>query len=64
MIIKIIYNFKSFLKIHFWKGFQLKVFENRRTFTKKTCFAYNHADERKANYSLRDLFSTNQGNGS
>ena len=31
----IIINVKSFLKIHFFAGFQLPVFENKRTFIKK-----------------------------
>ena len=66
MIIKIIYKNISqrFPENTFLAGFQLTVFENRCNFKKKSYFANNHADERKAKHSLRDLFGPNQENGS
>ena len=49
-----------------WKtfiaGFQLKVFENKRTFMRKVVLHTTTLVQ--ARKVLRDLFSTNQGNGS
>ena len=66
MIIKIIYKNISqrFPENTFLAGFQLTVFQSRCNFKKKSYFAYNHADERKAKHSLRDLFGPNPENGS
>ena len=50
-----------------WKdifaGFQLTVFENKRTFMKKAVLHTTTLMHCKARKVLRDLFSTNQGNG-
>ena len=47
-----------------WKdifsGFQLTVFENKRSFTKKTVLYTTTLMHYKARQVLRDLFSTNQ----
>ena len=45
-------------------GFQLTVFEDKRTFMKKTVLHTTTLMHCKAWQVLRDLFSTNQGNGS
>ena len=50
----VIINAKSFLEIHFFAGFQLTVLENKLTFMKEVAVHTN----------TRDLFSTNQRNGS
>ena len=57
----IIFIVKSFLKIHFC-GIQLTVFRKLTSFYEKSRIACNHFDARK--HSLRDLFSTDQENGS
>ena len=45
-------------------GFQLTVVENKRTFMKKTVLHTVTLMHFKARQVLRDLFSTDQGNGS
>ena len=51
-----------------WKdifmGFQLTVVENKRTFMKKSVLHTATLMDCKARQVLRDLFSTNQENGS
>ena len=60
----IIINVKSFLERYFFAGFQLTVFENKRTFMEKAVLHTTTLMHCKARKLLRDLFSTNQGNGS
>ena len=45
-------------------GFQLTVFENKRTFMKKAVLYTTTLMQYKARHVLRNLFSTDQGNGS
>ena len=51
-----------------WKnifaGVQLIVFENERTFMKKAVLHKTSLMHSKARQALRDLITTNQGNGS
>ena len=35
---------KMIINVNIFAGFQLTVFENKRTFVKKICTAYNHSD--------------------
>ena len=48
----------------FFAGFQVTVLENKRTFMKKVAVHTTALMHCKARQLLRDLFSTNQGNGS
>ena len=48
----------------FFAGFQLTVFENKRTFMKKAVLHAPFLMHCKARKVLRNLFSTTQGNGS
>ena len=48
----------------FFAGFQLTVFENKRTFMKKAVLHTTTLIHYKARQVLRDQFSTNQRNGS
>ena len=54
-------NHKNSLEICFW--FQLTVFENKSTFMKKTVLHTTTLIHCKTRNLLRDLFSTNKGNG-
>ena len=45
-------------------GFQITVFENKRTFIKKTVLYTTTLMHCKARQVLRNLFRTNQGKGS
>ena len=60
----IIINVKSFLEGHFFAGFQLTVFENKRTFMRKAVLRTTTLMHCKDRQVLCNLFSANQGNGS
>ena len=59
-MIIIIINVKGFLEIHFCGISILTVFENKFTFMKKSCTAYNHSDALQAKQVLRDLILTKE----
>ena len=48
----------------FSAGFQLTIFENKRTFMKKAVLHTTNLMHCKARKVLRDLFTISQGNGS
>ena len=59
----IIINVKSLLEGHFWR-ISINKFENKLTFVKKNVLHTTTLLHCKARQVLRNLFSTNQGNGS
>ena len=63
MIIIITITVKHFLERHF-AGVQLTVFKNKHSFMKKTVLYTTPMMHCKTRQVLRNLVSTNQGNGS